>query len=240
MTESSAREDLPEEAAVARYLESHPDFFNRQPELLAGLEIPHATGQAVSLWERQIAALRSDNQRLSARFEQFLAQAKRNEALIGRIHALSLSLMQAAGPQAVFGLLETRFCAEFDADRVTVRVYGAPAFVDSEDTPQFVGPEAAGRAELAHLLATPAARCGPLTEAEARALFGGEAKQLGTGSHALLPLAGRGWDGLLVVSSRDARRFEPHMGTEFLAYLRDVLVLVLDPWVAKPRRSRRE
>jgi uncharacterized protein YigA (DUF484 family) len=43
---------------VADYLKTNPDFFNTHPDLLLELSLPHPTGQAVSLWERQNAALR--------------------------------------------------------------------------------------------------------------------------------------------------------------------------------------
>ncbi len=235
--DSDRHESLPEGAAVARYLEAHPEFFNHHLELLNRLAIPHATGPAVSLWERQIAALRADNERLRTRYEEFLTQATRNEALIGRIHALSLALMQAAGPQAVFALLATRLSAEFNADRVTVRIYGAPAFVDSEDTPQFVGSDAPDRTLFEDLLDGSAPLCGVLAAPQVQALFGGGNGAVASGSHVLLPLAGRHWAGLLAVSSHDPRRFDARMGTEFLGYLRDVLIIVLEPWVAKPKRN---
>ena len=50
-----------------------------------------------------------------------------------------------------------------------------------------------------------------------------------------MPLKAAQWDGVLAISSHDANRFDANMGTEFLAYLRDVVVLVLAPWIAKPR-----
>ena len=42
-----AADQMPNAAAVARYLAAHPEFFNQHLELLRTLEIPHATGQAV-------------------------------------------------------------------------------------------------------------------------------------------------------------------------------------------------
>ena len=45
------------EQDVADYLRRHPDFFEDKPTLLADLRVPHATGTAVSLVERQVAVL---------------------------------------------------------------------------------------------------------------------------------------------------------------------------------------
>ena len=44
---------------IAQYLADHPDFFDQNPELLAGMQLPHPhNGQAISLVERQSLMLR--------------------------------------------------------------------------------------------------------------------------------------------------------------------------------------
>ena len=48
-----------------------------------------------------------------------------------------------------------------------------------------------------------------------------------------MPLLGKQWQGVLVIASNDPRRFEPGMSTDFLDYLRDVVTLVIDPWVKR-------
>lgn len=224
---------LPNAAVVARYLAAHPEFFNHHVDLLRTLEIPHATGQAVSLWERQIAALRDEIERMRARYEELIESARHNEALIRRIQKLALELMDAAGPHAAFNRLSHRLAEEFGADRVTGLVFAGAAFVDSDEVRQFVGVDSPRRDPFKGALARREPICGRLTQAQTQALFGVEAFD---GSHVVLPLTGKQWDGLLVVSSHQPTRFESNMGTEFLGFLRDVLVLVLEPWIAKPRR----
>lgn len=225
---------MPNAAVVARYLAAHPEFFNQHLELLRTLEIPHATGQAVSLWERQIAALRDELERMRARYEELIDAAKHNEALIRRIQKLALELMDTAGPHAAFNLLSQRLAEEFRAERVTGLVFAGAAFIDSDDARQFVGSDSPRREPFKSALTRREPICGRLTQAQTQALFGVEAFD---GSHVVLPLTGKTWDGLLVVSSQDPTRFESNMGTEFLGFLRDVLTLVLEPWVAKPRRQ---
>jgi len=233
MSDRDSHDSLPNEAAVARYLATHPEFFNHHLELLRTLEIPHATGQAVSLWERQIAALREELERMRTRFDELIDAAKHNEALIRRIQKLALELMDTAGPHAAFQLLAHRLAEEFRADRVTGLVFASAASVDSDDARQFVGADSPRREPFRHALTRREPICGRLTQAQTQALFGVEAFD---GSHVVLPLTGRTWDGVLVVSSQDPTRFESNMGTEILGFLRDVLTLVIEPWVAKPRR----
>jgi len=218
--------------AVARYLAENPAFFNQYPDLVRTLEIPHINGVAVSLWERQLSTLRDDHEKLKGRFDEFLNSARSNENLMRRIQALALSLIDAAGPQAIFGLLAQRLAEDFNADRVTALVFAAPGFIDAQDVPQFVGRDSPRRTPFFDFLQQRDALCGRLSYIQCQALF--EVEKFG-GSHVLLPLVGHQWDGLIAISSDDPNRFEATMGTEFLAYLRDVVVLVVEPWVAKPR-----
>ncbi|HBS43157.1 MAG TPA: DUF484 domain-containing protein, partial [Oceanospirillales bacterium] len=55
------------EADVIQYLEDHRDFFIGKDELLADMRIPHDSGPATSLIERQLAVQRDRNVELRQR-----------------------------------------------------------------------------------------------------------------------------------------------------------------------------
>lgn len=212
-------------------------FFPNHPELLQSLAMAHdqthSNGRAGSQWEQQVVTLREENRKLQSRFDEVLQSARENEVLIGRIHRLALGLVAAVGPQAIFNLLAQRLADDFRATQVATLVFALPAYVDSADLPQFVGRDSQRRAPFAEMLATGVTVCGRLNRAQTHALFNGEDFR---GSHVVLPLAADHWDGLIAVSSSDGDRFGPKLGTEFLAFLRDVVVLVVAPWIAKPRQ----
>jgi uncharacterized protein YigA (DUF484 family) len=216
--------------AVATYLRENPDFLVEHPDVLRALQIPHATGDAVSLFERQVAALREGNRELQGRFEQLVELASRNETLIFRVHKLALALMAAAGPEAILGTLKSRLLADFDATAVAVLIFADPAFVDNTDTTDFVGPSNNKRGAFVEILAQKVIRCGRMSSVQSDALFGTLER---VGSSVMLPLSGNGWDGVLAVTSADESRYQDGMGTEFLAYLGDVVSLVVDPWVER-------
>jgi len=54
--ESIIADAMMDENIIAKYLESHPDFFQRHADLLANIQVPHGAGTA-SLIERQVAIL---------------------------------------------------------------------------------------------------------------------------------------------------------------------------------------
>ena len=65
------------ESAIADYLKSHPDFFERHPLILLSLKLPHRTGgSAVSLVERQVSVLRQRNAQLERQFKDLVAAAE--------------------------------------------------------------------------------------------------------------------------------------------------------------------
>ncbi len=232
-TETNGNADISEGEVVA-FLRANSSFLDHHPELLSELSVSHPSGDAASLLERQVALLRDENARLKRQFDELVSLARQNEHLNGKIHALALTLMNAAGPQSIFDCLDGCLRADFGADHVAVNVYAEPAFVDSADVPQFVGAEAPGRAAFSDALSAGETRCGPLDASQAGALFGDGASGA---SAVIMPLTGKTWDGVLVIASDDATRYESGMGTEFLTYLKDVVALVVDPWVKRPRAT---
>ena len=57
---------------VARYLRTHSDFFKHHTDLIETLAIPHETGVAVSLVERQVELLRNKNKELDQKLHQLI------------------------------------------------------------------------------------------------------------------------------------------------------------------------
>ena len=227
---SKATADVTDAASVAKYLRQHPDFFNDEPEVLRDLEIAYTAAGAVSLLERQVGTLREERAQLKEQLDELFDLAKANGSLIRRIHDLALELMGAAGPEAIFSCLRDRLARDFNADGIYAFVFAQPAFVDADHVTEFVGPESALRAVCSELLAQRVPQCGSAIEFP---LITSLAKEAPIGSAVLLPLNGKTWDGVVLIASGDETRFNNHMGTEFLAYLGDIITLIIDPWVAR-------
>src|SRR5215468_10055798 len=100
MTTSHARGMKQEEltdVSVAEYLQTYPDFFERNSPLLVKLRLPHLrnAGSTVSLVERQVEVLRERNQALERKLKELVDVARANDALADRIHRLSQRLIRA-------------------------------------------------------------------------------------------------------------------------------------------------
>jgi uncharacterized protein len=220
------------ERDVIDFLRANPAFLDGHPELLRQLAIPHDSGDAVSLLERQVAVLREDNARLKQRLDELIRLARRNQDLHRKLQTLVLGLMHAVGPPAIFAALERALREDFGAEFVTTLIFATPSFIDGAAQTQFAGAGAPARAAFAEALAARRPHCGELAAAQLAEL-GGVAGAAHSG--AVVPLVAPGWDGVLVIASLDPTRYTADIGTEFLAYLAEIVVLVLEPWIKRER-----
>jgi uncharacterized protein YigA (DUF484 family) len=230
--DSSPQELADPVGSIAEYLRRHREFFVDYPELLADLVIPHASGKAVSLVEKQVEVLREENRQLKTRFRELVAIARDNEDLARRMHRLTLRLVESSGPAATFAVLDEGLRADFAADFVALRILAEPAPGHDGRPPEFIGPDPLLKTLFAEALDRRQPICGRLKRNQQEALFGGDADAVG--SVAVLPLLGRHWQGLLAIGSRDPRRYHAEMGIDLLAHLGDIASLIIDPWVAVP------
>lgn len=217
---------LPSEAQVAAWLKAHPDFFERQPDLLAELAIPHVTGAAVSLVERQVGVLRERNVELRERLHGLLEVARENDLLFGKMRGLILALLEATSVAALASALEdelkSRFASEFislllfDADGLTGAAQSVTLQAAQEQVPGLVK----GRQAIA----------GQLRAEELTFLFGHEGEQVK--SCAVIPLHHGRALGLLAIGSASPEHFRTSMDTLFISFIGEVLARVLLPLLA--------
>jgi hypothetical protein len=221
----------PDAAIVADFLRRHPEFFEQHPALLAELKIPHASGDAVSLVERQVAALREQNQKGRQRLLELFDIARRNQELATRMHQLALSLMDAGDPRDIFSALYENLRRNFNAERVVVRLFARPAFIDFYAGEEFAGVEVEEAKLFRSLIEKGRPLTGRLKRQQQVFLFGDGGDDIH--SAVLVPLRGERWGGVLAVGSPDPERFQENMGVELLTNLGEMLSLILKPWIAR-------
>ena len=94
-----------DEKAVANYLRQHPDFFVSNTSLLAELALPHKTGAAISLIERQVDVLRDQNRRYRNQLQELIQIARDNDGLIEQLQRLTLTLLDVEELSGTFEVL---------------------------------------------------------------------------------------------------------------------------------------
>ncbi len=204
--------------SVAQYLLDHPDFLTHHPEVLDHLVLPHESGEAVSLIERQVDQLRARNEKQASQLNQIIKVAGENEVLMTRLHELTLELMTIGDLAAFFDRLAEVLQDEFEADVLNISLFGREVNA-GESTPLFnVDPEDPDLQALRPQLDKGETSCGRLNRNKLDALFRSRAQWVQ--STALVPIDDQGF---LAIGSSDPARFYPGMGTLFLDLLAQVI-----------------
>lgn len=215
---------------VADYLRNNPHFFNEHPELLTQLHIPHPTGDAVSLVERQMSLLREQNEKTRQKLDELIDVARANEELARRMHMLALTLMDASEPQEIFNTLYENLQKHFHADCVAMRVFAAPAVAEIATGREFAGDDPRGLTLFKSIIAAHQPVCGSLESEQQVYLFGEDGAKLQSG--VVVPLHGEDWSGIMAIGSYDAERFHPGLGVELLSNLGEIVSIIVKPWVS--------
>ena len=218
---------------VVDFLSKHPEFFSEYPDLLSKIDIPHVgSGEAVSLVERQVLVLREQNQRARKQLHELIEIARQNEELARRMHKLALTLMDAAEPKEIFSTLYDNLRKNFHADKVAVRLFAEPAFIDTYAGPEFAGKNTEEKSLFKTMFETHEPLCGRMKHQQRVFLFGDDGNEIA--SSVMVPLHGPEWTGILSIGSFDPERFQPGMGVELLANMGEVLSFILKPWIVEP------
>lgn len=213
--------ELSWEDAVSRYLEEHPDFFERHPDVLAKLDLSHRVGgRAISLIERQVGALREANAALERQLRELVVIARENDVLATRLHRFALAMAESASLDEVFDTAHEMLRRDFKLDAVAIlcRREAGPDFARAE----LVGDDARLRNVLKHVSGGRPLCGGKFDESLTRYLFGSRAAEIK--SSALIALGNNDPLGVLCLGSQDPHRFHSGMGTVYLVKLGDILM----------------
>lgn len=204
---------------VVDYLKAHPDFFERAPQVLSDINIPHPqSGQAISLVERQASVLRERIKSMELKLAELLRHGQENDAIAAGIQRWIRGLFLHDDPATLPDFLADSLAKTFSVPLAGIAIWQpAPAMADRRwalsPTSDFV--------EQIDGLRSPV--CGPVSISQAVRLLpeaGREAQSL-----ALLPLrvgAAPESFGVLVLGSPDPRRFAPDLGVSFLERISEI------------------
>ena len=123
--------------SVRDYLEANPDFFERHSALLSELSVPHGSGEAVSLVERQVSMLRQKEIKLQRQLKDLIEVARANDTLAAKIHALGLQLLAAKELGETVSAVEKAMRSGFGADQSILVLFADPALFEDIDAGRF-------------------------------------------------------------------------------------------------------
>ncbi|WP_065204671.1 DUF484 family protein [Shewanella woodyi] len=192
-----------DELLIREFLLDNPDFFNRYPELLLAMQIPHAERGAISLIERKQEMFRNRVQQLEEEITSLLGMASRNEMIYMFNTALSLKLLKCEDLGELRQVLSEGLKTQFHFSHVRlITVHD----IDSE------------LSQIWSKRLSQGYYFGRLTMSESKRLFGSE-----VGSVALSRLSEECGQVIFAIASQDAMHFHPEMDNLLLDQLKQLL-----------------
>ena len=194
---------------IARFLRTHPQFFDQNPDLLESIQVPHPYGgRAIPLSERQAVALRDKVRLLESRLAELIQFGEENDVISEKVHRLAVALVGARDFPALAHSLYFHLREDFAVPHVALRVWGKAVPVDFDEA------RAVDEVQKRHATTMGAPQCGPAAGNPFLGWFREQAQHLR--SMALVPLGQTAVFGLLALGSEDPKRFYPDMGTLYL------------------------
>ena len=208
---------LPDANAVALFLQEYPDFFEHNPELIAGLKLTTALGgRTVSLQERQVEVLRDKIRQLELKLAALTRNAGSNDVIMSNVHQWILRLLSDDASNDLPASLLDAMRESFQVPAATLRLWDVKAafadawfLVDDEEARTFADHHA-----------TPV--CGSAA-GQPGVLWLDDATSMQ--SAALVPLRKPGSEhsfGLMVLGSPDPQRFSVELATDLLARIGEI------------------
>ena len=221
MSEQAKVESALNDELVRAYLMENDDFLQRNPDMLDCLHVPHASGSAVSLVEKQVAVLRDKNVEMRHKLKALTNNARANDQLFEKTRRLVLTLLEAQSLPALHQAFGKSMAEDFGVEYASMILFGA---YDGADENCRLETAENAKAEIGALLKSGKPVCGALRDEELSYLFPNSGK---VGSAAMIPLDGEATLGLVAVGSSDANVYDNTVGTLFLSQIADVVVRLL-------------
>lgn len=218
------------ERDVAQFLESHLDFFKSHGYLLADLEVPHESGRAVSLVEKQLEVLREQKKHLKKQLQDLIQVARENDQLNQRMHRFILGLLGNDDFDALVRTIYSSLEKEFLVDTSVLWLFDDPQVLDfNQETVRFDSDHWL-RKQFEKIIDEVRPVCGRFRDEQLQHLFAAGAEQP-VRSAALIPLHDGRPLGLLALGAHDVNRFHASKGTEVLVRLGELVSQVMGDYL---------
>lgn len=249
--------------AVIKHLTGNPEFFVNNQDILARLRVPHASGTAVSLIEKQVSVLRGKCTHLENSLRDLIAVARENENLHQRLHILIQEIITAPSLDDIVELTQTSLKDNFSAEDVHIMLIAAPPKRSSRKPSAARKGEAAAPKktaksaskldkvagatvvrhtdkrvkQFADVFSRGSTLCGMPSEEHLLAMVGKEHADVA--SAAIIPLHFNRKLGVVMLTSRDESRFGVGKGVMFLDQMGELLSRRIHSYTAQGQVAAR-
>jgi len=214
---------------VAEWLERHPDFFIKNPEVLDFLKAPaEKTGKRiVDFQQYMVERLRADRDEVVETTREIVENSRANMNNLARVHKSVLLLLAARDFEDFVSIITMDLAAVLDVDIISITVESEGSEIPHVDTP---GIRALPPGNIGLLMKDK----NILLDAGIKGfedIFGGAATLVKSQALVRLHIADNGPAVMLALGSRDPHLFHDGQGTELLSFLSQAIELQFRSWL---------
>lgn len=209
---------------VASYLQSHPEFFIEQDDLLADLSLPHESGKAISLLERQVTILRDRGIDARQKLNNLLENARNNDQLFDTTRNLVLALLRAENATEIANITQDQLSCQANIDCCEIIIIEQDGLRVSDS----IRTESHSKLqqEFGDVFRLKRTHCGEITEKQTSFLFPSNGKNIH--STALSPVVDNDEIlALIAFGNQSENYFNVNLDTLFLDFIGHVVGAVL-------------
>ena len=210
---------------VASYLKANPEFFIEQEDLLADLSLPHESGKAISLLERQVTILRDRGVDARQKLNNLLENARNNDQLFDTTRNLVLALLRAKDITEIADVAQDQLSNHTNIDSCEVILVDRKGLKVAES----VRAESKDilKKQFADVFRLKRTHCGAISEEQTQYLFPVQGNSIN--STALCPVISNGEVLALIAFGNQADNyFNVNLDTLFLDFIGHVVGAVLE------------
>ena len=198
---------------IARYLATHPEFFDQYPHLLTDIRVSHPhDGRAISITERQILNLRDKTNLLENKLAELIRFGEENDVISQKMHHIASATMSARELDTLIHALYMNLREDFGIPHALIKLWQGVG-----DTPEFAPCSDAVKDWVRNM---PHPQCGAYLHEEALSWLDDTTSLR---SYAAVPLKHNDVLGVLILATEDPQRFYPQMGTLYLQRLGELI-----------------
>lgn len=208
---------------VAQYLQENPEFFINRDNLLAEITLPHESGKAISLLERQVKILRERGIESRRTLNSLMENAEYNDQLFSVTRTLILALLVEKDVAQITSATEANLNTQPGIDASSVIIFAAEDLHDVEnariESSDFL------QDEFPTLLRDRKTICKNVKRETAKFLF--PHRGSGIRSVALCPIGRERMLGVLAIGNKAQDYFNADLDTLFLDFIGEVLESII-------------
>ena len=217
------------EEQVVDYLRNHLNFFAGHEELLANLSLPHESGKAVSLLERQVTILRDRGIEARQKLNNLLENARNNDQLFDTTRNLVLALLRSDSITELASVTQDQLANHDNIDACEIIIVEHPYL----NVSHVVRTESVAKlkTDFSDVFRLKRTHCGPLESEQIAYLF--PAAKNTIRSTALCPVINNSEVlAMLAFGNQADNYFNVNLDTLFLDFMGHVVGAVLDRHLA--------